>query len=83
MATRTGRPGTHIIGGHKFYNTITATSQHEQEDLTFLFVLRCGSDSVVEFMSTYYMSSWSSRSWCDVAIIVLTSQHELEGQELI
>jgi hypothetical protein len=33
IATRTGRPGTHIIGGHKsYYNTITATSHHEQED---------------------------------------------------
>jgi hypothetical protein len=28
-----GRPGTHIIGGHKFYyNTVTATPHHEQED---------------------------------------------------
>jgi uncharacterized membrane protein len=33
IATRTGRPGTHIIGGHtSYYNTITATSHHEQED---------------------------------------------------
>jgi hypothetical protein len=55
-----------------------ATSHHEREDqelyefLVFLFVLRCGSDSVVVgFMSAYYMSSWPSCSWCDVAVIVL------------
>jgi hypothetical protein len=57
------------------------------EFLVFLFVLRCGSDSVVEFMSTYYMSSWSYRSCCDVAVIyntiTATSQHEQEDQELI
>jgi hypothetical protein len=32
IATRTGRPGIQIIGGHKFYNTITATLHHKQED---------------------------------------------------
>jgi hypothetical protein len=43
------------------------------EFLAFLFVLRFGSDSVVEFMSTYYMSN----------TVTTTSHHEQEDKELI
>jgi hypothetical protein len=72
-------------------NTKRKTFHLLYEILVFLFVVRCGSDSVVVgFMSTYYMSSWpmpgthiigEHKSYYNT--ITATSQHEQEDQELI